>query len=183
MDAEEFDVRTRSVAGLRTRRRALLTLAGSLGLIRFAGHDDALASPGKCPTYCDECAPCKKGTCKKVNGKLRCTKGKCKPKPDTTPCSGGTCYGGTCTAPFPSPLPYCASKNFCPIATTPPTCQASGAQCVCAANVGGQPVCVLEAGMHFVTICSLCNPGEICLDATGCPGKVSACALPCPAPI
>src|SRR5262249_48195670 len=78
MDAEEFDAQTRSLTGLSTRRRPLLTLAAALGVSGIIESDGALAGPGKCPTVCDECAPCKKGNCKKVNGKLRCTKGKCK---------------------------------------------------------------------------------------------------------
>jgi len=183
MDADDFDSLTRVLTGAQSRRRALTAIVGSVGLLGLVGHDEASAGPGKCKPACFDCATCKKGSCKKVNGRLHCTKSKCKPKPDSTPCGGGTCQNGTCVGPFPSPLPFCAGKNFCPIATLPPTCQASGAQCVCAAKEGGESVCVLESSLHFVSICSLCTiPGEICLDATGC-GQLKACATPCPAPL
>src|SRR3954454_18366944 len=101
MDVEGFDAIARALSGHRARRRALATLAAAMGLIGLAGYDDALADHGKCPTFCDECSPCKKGKCKKINGRLHCAKGKCIPKPDASPCAGGICYGGSCVAPFP----------------------------------------------------------------------------------
>jgi len=180
---------SRAFAGGHSRRGlnsflGRLALGGTLGLIRLGGDDEALADSGTCKPKCLECKTCKKGSCKKVNGKVRCSKGKCKSKPNGSPCGGGTCQNGTCVVPFPTPPPFCSGKNFCPIATTPPACQASGAQCVCAAKEGGEPVCVLESSLHFESICSLCvTPGEICVDAAGCPGKIKACGLPCPTPL
>src|SRR4051812_16764044 len=115
MDDEAFDGIARSLIGARSRRSVVVALAGCLGFQGPVGLDVALADNGKCHTFCDECAPCKKGTCKKVNGRVHCSKGKCKPKPNDTPCSGGTCQNGSCVAPFPPPPPYCAGKNFCPI--------------------------------------------------------------------
>jgi len=183
MDAEDFDGLARVLTGAQSRRQALAAIVGSVGLLGLVGHDEASAGPGKCKPACFDCATCKKGTCKKVNGKLHCTKSKCKPKPDETPCAGGTCQGGTCVGPFPSPQPFCAGKNFCPIATLPPTCQASGAQCLCAVKDDGSPACVLET-LRFENNCGACTgPGEICLDATGCVGQTKACATPCPAPL
>lgn len=178
MDRRRFDSLSLSLMTVGSRRRALVaTIGGALGLLDFAVTE----AGGACKPACFDCQ-----TCKKINGKQHCTKGKCLPKPDSTPCVGGTCQSGTCVEPFPSPAPpppYCAGRNFCPIATTPPTCQASGAQCVCAAKDGGEPVCVLYESLHFESICSLCATGESCLDATGCVGKIKACALPCPNPI
>ncbi len=99
MDAERFDSLTRSVTVSGSRRRALAAaFGGTLGLLGLPHPDDAAtAKSGKCKPTCGECERCRKGDCKRKNGKKRCRPGKCTPTAERTACgSGGVCQGGSC---------------------------------------------------------------------------------------
>src|SRR5687767_15124821 len=100
MNDQRFDALTEHIGILGTRRHALgALLGGALGVFGLAPPDTSAARSGKCKRQCGECEKCKRGDCKKTNGKKRCKPGKCKPKPAGTPCSafaGGACQNGTC---------------------------------------------------------------------------------------
>jgi hypothetical protein len=98
MDADRFDSLARTLTAAGSRRRAFAAaLSGGLGLLGLASPDDAAAArSGKCKPKCGDCEQCKKGDCKRKNGKKRCKKGKCQPLTGPA-CSGGrVCQAGSC---------------------------------------------------------------------------------------
>jgi hypothetical protein len=98
MDADRFDTLARFVSIAGSRRRAVATaFGGALGVFGLAHPDEATAArTGKCKPKCGECEKCKKGDCKRKNGKKVCKRGKCQPKVDGTACSRATCQNGRC---------------------------------------------------------------------------------------
>lgn len=101
MDADHFDSLARSLTDARSRRRAIAAaLGGALGVLGLLDRDEASAAKsGKCKRKPEECETCKKGKCQTKNGKKSCKAGKITPKPDTTPCTGGSCQSGQCLSP------------------------------------------------------------------------------------
>lgn len=99
MDAIRFDALTKVLIAETSRRRTLAGLLGAaLGVLGFGGNDDAdAAKSGKCKNACSTCQFCKKGKCKKKDGKKRCRPGMCQLKANGTWCaSGAACQDGTC---------------------------------------------------------------------------------------
>jgi hypothetical protein len=141
MDADRFDALARSLTATGSRRRALTALGGSLGLLGMALPNEATAAKtGKCKPKCGECEKCKKGDCKRKNGKKRCKKGKCQPLTGPA-CSGGrVCQAGACV---------CAgAREFC------------GLDCGCC--VPNAPVSGALPGRHTCTASSECCGGGTC---------------------
>ena len=100
MDAHRFDQFLRAFTTVRSRRdhaRALLGFA--LGSAAGATLTNEVAAGRGCKTPCGECGFCKRGRCRKKNGKKRCEPGKCLEIPDGTPCSIGSCLVGQCAPP------------------------------------------------------------------------------------
>ena len=187
MDGSRFDTLTRSLAVVGSRRRALAALGGALGLLGLVHPDDAAAAKsGKCKSKCDECQRCKRGKCKKTNGTKRCKKGKCQAKSNGTGCSVGNCLEGSC---FPQSTCPATTTGFC--STTPETCSAPEAVCVCDRSTEGNVVCVTTretrcppaAGVQTCTSSADCPAGEACVDISGCcPAPAKVCMARCPAP-
>ena len=74
MDPNRFDAITKAPVSQTNRRRTLsLVLGGALGLLGWA--ESEAGKSGKCKPACHECQYCKKGTCKKKNGKKTCKPG------------------------------------------------------------------------------------------------------------
>jgi hypothetical protein len=121
MDGVAFDTLTRSLLARGSRRRALIGLASTLGLILGATAIEDATAKKKCP-------PCKKRKQGKCKGK----------KPDGTVCPGGTCQGGRCTpvrcptgqkpcAGRCIPSNQCCTNSDCPALR--PSCQQGS--CIC----------------------------------------------------
>jgi hypothetical protein len=75
------------------------------GARRRTRRHDGLSAEKKRKKKCKKCGPCQK-----------CKKGKCKPKPNGTPCAGGSCQSGACRPT--DQAPPCTDES-CPL---PPEC-------------------------------------------------------------
>src|SRR5215213_1982299 len=137
MDADRFDTLVQQLGLLGTRRRTLgALLGGALTLRGLAVPGDVAARSGKCRSACDECETCKKGKCKKQNGKTHCKRGTCKPKPDGTACSSGrVCQGGSCVCV--SGTEFCGPGCGCCVTITPVSGGPRGRQCTASSECCG----------------------------------------------
>ena len=90
MDAIRFDALTKPWTAATSQRRKLAgVLAGALvGLGLVHAEDATAAKSGTCKKKCGQCEVCKKGKCKRKNGKKHCKKGTCEPAEGRTPCNG-----------------------------------------------------------------------------------------------
>src|SRR5215216_1371615 len=156
MDASRFDSLARSLIVAGSRRRTLVALAASLGLLVSADPDDAAAAKsGRCTPQCGECQRCKRGHCRKTkHHKKRCKRGKCQPVSEGTPCTVGSCCGGRCVNTRGNEANCGACGVACPAglnccrgvctnrATDPANCGRCGTVCpptapVCSAGICG----------------------------------------------
>jgi hypothetical protein len=146
LDSRRFDALARTLSAARSRRRLVATaISGALGTLGLAQVE--AARTGNCKPTCGECEQCKKGACKKKNGKKRCQKGRCEPKANDSPCSGnGKCLAGTCNLP-----PVCIqASGDCSVADPGACCSD-----VCA-ELGVRDFCLAGAS------------GKDCLASTDC---------------
>jgi hypothetical protein len=124
MDADGFDTLARSLTAAGTRRRALVTLSGVLGLgLRACSLHEAEGKKKRCP-------PCKKRKRGKCKGK----------KPDGTACAGGTCQGGRCVA---TPSAPCVPQDPATVCTA--GCGTRSDNC------GRIVVCPCATGQHCLS--------------------------------
>ena len=145
MGGPGFDNLTRTLSTAGSRRRAVATAAGVLGMLRLASVK--AAQSGLCKPACDECNTCKKGRCTKKNGRKSCKKGRCEPKLNNSPCKGtGRCLAGTCNLP-----PVCTQAlGNCSVGNSGACCSDD---CV---DLGNRAICAAGA------------PGKECLANTDC---------------
>jgi hypothetical protein len=138
MEASQFDALFRSLVSHASRRELLAALAGA-SLSLASREDSGAAKPGKCKPGCGACATCKRGDCKKTDGKKRCKRGKCRPKADGIACgSGKSCQAGTCVCPAGTEL--CGGR--CLVLCVPPQ-QRDPSSCLCCGAVDAP--CASEA--------------------------------------
>jgi hypothetical protein len=115
MDADRFDEIAKAL-GLSAARRGMVAgllgggVASLLANLEAAGRrrtrrNDGLSAEKKRKKKCKKCGPCRK-----------CKKGKCTPKPNGTPCSGGSCQSGACKPGGADPT---CTEDSCPL---PPEC-------------------------------------------------------------
>jgi hypothetical protein len=202
MDAGRFDSLARSFSSTSSRRLTLgALLGGSLGFLGLADVP-AKRKSGKCKPTCTECNSCKKGKCRRKNGRKRCKKGTCQPKAAGTACTlatggGGTCCDGVCrdlqsdenacgacgTRCRPNRVCQagsCFATGACPatttsICTTLTACSAPAAECACSRSAEGNVVCV--------TLHDVACPGEPCTTSAECAADwacvdVTSCCTP-----
>jgi hypothetical protein len=111
MDADRFDEIAKAL-GLSAARRGMVAglLGGGVasllanleaGARRRTRRNDGLSAEKKRKKKCKKCGACQK-----------CKKGKCKPKPNGTPCSGGSCQSGACRVG--DEVPPCTEES-CPL--------------------------------------------------------------------
>ncbi len=156
MDANQFDAMVMRLGSEASRRRMLAALlGGALGVVGWAGGEAGTSR--KCKPKCNECQFCRKGTCKKKNGKKTCKAGKCKKLTNGTACSGGgTCQSGICTAPTCTDGIKNGSESDIDCGGTCPRC-ADSRTCITRNDCAGA-LCV------GVTCTACTNPGT----RTGC---------------
>jgi hypothetical protein len=146
MDADRFDIFTRSLTTFGSRRTLAAALVGSLAVLGLAGPDDvAAAKSGTCKRKPGECEPCKKGKCERKNGKKCCKAGKIKAEAVGTPCRVGSCRDGSCVAAAGCPSGTNACAGGCvDTRTDPRNCGACGKRCainqICSAGICTCPV-------------------------------------------
>ena len=159
MDPNRFDFIAKTLAAATTRRRSLGGLfGGALGALGLADPDDSSAAKsGKCKQTCAACEDCKKGKCKKKNGKKRCKKGKCVTRPGVPTCTAVT------QALNPLTCTCCGTGGdpvSCPMAGTNASC------CTGTCDTVGQ-VCVSRSpgvSCQFGAQCAsgVCDSNSLC---------------------
>ena len=118
MDADRFDSFTRALS-LSTVRRGIVAglLSGGLTPLLAELEGGARRRDARSERRHHEVAAEKrKKKCKKCGPCRRCKKGKCKPKPNGTPCAGGSCQKGKCKQGDEAPS---CTAGVCPL---PPGC-------------------------------------------------------------
>jgi hypothetical protein len=182
MEHEDFDRRTRLLAGSDGTRRAIIRLLAGAALGAVAARFDPVKTRAKKS----------KGGKGNTKGKKKCTsKGK------TTICHNGqtiavaTCalkthpgatIGASTTAT--PPLPFCAGKNSCQVTAA---CNEQGTPtCQCHVAVGsGAPFCGQVPLAKTCTETTGCEVGETCVDLTDCVPTgfpETGCSAPCQHP-
>ncbi|MGH2615499.1 MAG: hypothetical protein ACRDJC_09695 [Thermomicrobiales bacterium] len=168
MDPYRFDVLTRSLTLLRSRRAMTRGIGGLMLGGAFGVRDDQTAVARPCPP----CRKKKKGACK---GK----------RPNGTPCPGGVCRGGRCLPPTCATRDDCASAlcigGVCracdPAIAGQCGFDANGA-CFCDMTADdGRLVCNSGAG-NIVSGCGECRPGTNCREFAGTFTCHERCGLP-----
>lgn len=182
MDGDRFDSLAKLVRTWATRRSALALLTG-LGLGALDSADTGARKSGRCKPRCGACERCKKGDCKRKNGKKRCEKGKCK-----SVCTASqVCQAGSC---FPTGACPATTTQFCPTTGSSTACSTGTANCFCSLSAEGNVVCVHlgggSCGTPSCTTSATCPAGEACVEFGSCcapfgtPTRV--CLPPCPTP-
>lgn len=91
MDGNRFDAFAKSISSTASRRRSLgALLGGGIAVFGLAKPDEAWsAKSGKCRETCGPCEACRKGKCKRKNGRKRCKPGTCELLPGLSECPAG----------------------------------------------------------------------------------------------
>src|SRR5262249_39701560 len=113
VEETRFDAIAKALGAPATRRLTVIAVLG--GALGFLTAPDA---SGACNPDCGQCKTCKKGTCKRRNGKKRGNKGKCETQPDGTACSiptGGSCANGVCSCLSGTTLSNGQCLGLCPL--------------------------------------------------------------------
>jgi hypothetical protein len=182
MDAVRFDSLVQLLGSAGTRRRTLgALLGGALGLPGLAKPANTSADSGKCKQACGLCDQCKKGKCRRKNGRKRCKAGKCQPKANGTACGSGTCLNGGCATTCAGPS---APGNCSGTSCRGPSCP-NGESCgVCDTTTEGQVVCGdLRNSCEESQACETsanCPRGSVCVTNGCCAfvGKPNICVRP-----
>ena len=161
MDDATFDALLRALASRTIRRGVLAGLTGGLLTRGLASGEVSAASSGLCKKPCGVCEKCKKGRCKKKNGKKTCKPGKCQPKRFGAACGSGgqICQGTTCACPSGQKL----SGGVCGVE---PTCDGPGRPCstsCCSSVCFGPPPAPNGA-------CDVSRLGDSCREDVPCLG-------------
>ena len=185
VDARHFDDLIRSLAFDSSRRRLLAGLTGGLLAMLSLSRtsEEAAARSGKCKQACSLCEQCKKGKCKRKNGRKRrtCKAGTCQPKATGTACGGGTCINGGCATACGAPSP---PGNCSGASCAGPTCPGGESCGTCDTTTEGQVVCGdLRPSCQEFQACETtanCPLGSVCVTNGCCAfvGKPNICVRP-----
>ena len=164
MNASHFDALTRSLTGMASSRRRLLT--GMAGSALGAAIATALRAPEAAATIVS-CVPVRK-RCKRSS---QCCSGLCRGPKGKKTCRAHNV--GTCTA----------TQNFCSSSTD----LCGGGLCGCLRTTGGASFCsrggtLIDCTKDAECVEALDTPGAACVVFAGsdCTPEGNRCALPCP---
>lgn len=88
MDGDQLDALAKFIGSTVNRRHALIALVGGGAVTLSLTDPDETwsAKTGACKETCGPCEVCRKGRCKRKNGKKRCKPGVCEPRQDLDVC-------------------------------------------------------------------------------------------------